>query len=63
MKIDVTRIELINLIVAVDAVLHSVDVNEQRVKWESLLLVLTNQLGEYDGQKIKEKCTVPEWNE
>lgn len=63
MKIDVTRTELINLIVAVDAVLHSVDVNEQRVKWESLLLVLTNQLGEYDGQKIKEKRTVPEWNE
>lgn len=63
MKIDVTRTELINLIVAVDAVLHSVDVNEQRVKWESLLLVLTGQLGEYDGQKIKEKCNVPKWNE
>lgn len=63
MRIDVTRTELINLIVAVDAVLHSVDANEQRVKWESLLLVLTGQLGEYDGHKIKEKCNVPKWNE
>ena len=63
MKIDVTRNELVNLIVAVDAVLHSVDANEQRVRWELLLLTLTDQLGEYDGQKIKEKRNVPKWNE